>query len=97
MFLRACTSTDFYGSCDLNVKQEPVEMLTVTEHLKRMGNLDEVGGAGFIAELTDKVVSTAHLEFYARIIAQKHLARELVSLTFTIHDKGFDGQSTWMT
>ena len=65
-------------------------MITVTEQLKRMGALDEVGGAPYISELTSKVASTAHLEFHARIIAQKYLARELIRFTATIQDKAFD-------
>ena len=56
---------------DLYMRQEPVDMITVTEQLKRMGALDEVGGAPYISELTSKVASTAHLEFLSRIIAQK--------------------------
>ena len=65
-------------------------MITVTEQRKRMGALDEVGGAPYISELTSKVASTAHLEFHARIIAQKYLARELIRFTATIQDKAFD-------
>ena len=75
---------------DLYMRQEPVDMITVTEQLKRMGALDEVGGAPYISELTSKVASTAHLEFHARIIAQKYLARELIRFTATIQDKAFD-------
>ena len=65
-------------------------MITVIEQLKRMGALEEVGGAPYISELTSKVASTAHLEFHARIIAQKYLARELIRFTATIQDKAFD-------
>ena len=80
----------FMAVRDLYVKQEPVDMITVTEQLKRMGKLEDAGGVSYIAQLTDKVVSTAHLEFHARIIAQKFLARELIRFTSTIEDKAYD-------
>ena len=80
----------FMAVRDLYVKQEPVDMITVTEQLKRMGKLEDVGGMSYIAQLTDKVVSTAHLEFHARIIAQKFLARELIRFASTIEDKAYD-------
>ena len=80
----------FMAVRDLYVKQEPVDMITVTEQLKRMGKLEDAGGVSYIAQLTDKVVSTAHLEFHARIIAQKFLARELIRFASTIEDKAYD-------
>ena len=75
---------------DLAMRQEPVDMMTVVEQLKRMGSLDLVGGPVYISELTNKVASTAHLEFHARIIAQKYLARELIRFSATVQDKAFD-------
>lgn len=75
---------------ELAMRQEPVDMMTVVEQLKRMGSLDLVGGPVYISELTNKVASTAHLEFHARIIAQKYLARELIRFSATVQDKAFD-------
>ena len=75
---------------DLAMRQEPVDLMTVVEQLKRMGSLDLVGGPVYISELTNKVASTAHLEFHARIIAQKYLARELIRFSATVQDKAFD-------
>ena len=75
---------------DLYIKQNPVDMITVTEQLKRMGCLDEVGGATRIAELTSMVASTAHLVFHAQIIAQKFLARELIRFASDVEQKAYD-------
>ena len=75
---------------DLAMSQRPVDMLTVTEQLKKRGELDEVGGPFYISQLTGKVASTAHIEYHARIIAQKYLARELISFTAQIQGKAFD-------
>jgi len=75
---------------NLAILQRPVDMLTVQEQLKKEGHLDEAGGAYYLAQLTGKVVSTAHLEFHARIVAQKFLARELIRFTSEISGRAFD-------
>lgn len=75
---------------DLTLSQRPVDMLTVTQQLKSRGDLETVGGAFYISQLTEKVASSAHIEFHARIIAQKYLARELISFTAMIQNKAFD-------
>jgi len=75
---------------NLAILQRPVDMLTVQEQLKKDGHLEEAGGAYYLAQLTGKVVSTAHLEFHARIVAQKFLARELIHFTSEIQGKAFD-------
>lgn len=75
---------------DLAVQQKPIDMLTVVEQLRKRGDLDQVGGPFYIAQLSGKVVSTAHLEYHARIIAQKYLARELISFTSEVASKAFD-------
>lgn len=75
---------------DLASKQEPIDMLTVTEQLRRNGTLDEAGGPFLITQLTAKVASAAHVEYHARIIAQKYLARELISFSSDVQTKAFD-------
>ena len=80
----------FAAIVDLAMSQRPVDMLTVTEQLKKRGELDEVGGPFYISQLTTSVASSAHIEYHARIIAQKYLARELISFTAMIQGKAFD-------
>ncbi|MEG2150694.1 MAG: replicative DNA helicase [Bacteroidaceae bacterium] len=75
---------------DLAVRQEPVDILTVTDQLVKRGELEEVGGPFYITQLSGKVASSAHIEYHARIIAQKYLARELISFTSEIQTKSFD-------
>ena len=64
--------------------------LTVTEQLRKRGDIDEVGGPFYITQLSSKVASSAHIEYHARIIAQKYLARELISFSSDIESKAFD-------
>lgn len=74
----------------LGAAQQPIDMLTVTEQLRHNGTLDEVGGAVFVAELTSRVASGAHVDYHARIVAQKYLARELITFASEIEKKAFD-------
>ena len=80
----------FSAIVDLAVSQRPVDMLTVTEQLRRRGELEDVGGPVYIAQLTSQVASSAHIEYHARIIAQKYLARELISFAAQVENSAFD-------
>jgi len=74
----------------LAAENSPVDILTVTEQLRRTGDLEFVGGPVAITELSRKVLSSAHIEYHARIIAQKSLARELITYTSNIQRQAFD-------
>ena len=74
----------------LGVMQQPIDMLTVTQQLRADGALDDVGGPVRISELTSNVASAAHIEYHARIVAQKFLARRLISFCSEIEKKSFD-------
>ena len=75
---------------DLEAEEKPVDFLTVTEKLDRKGQLEDIGGAFYITQLSSMVSSTAHLEYYAHIIAQKATARELIAYASDIQQKAFD-------
>jgi replicative DNA helicase len=74
----------------LNLEEKPVDMMTVTEELKHEGTLEDVGGPAYIVELSSHVASSANVEFHAHILAQKFLARELISYSSVIETKAFD-------
>lgn len=63
---------------ELYVKSEPIDLLTVMEGLKRKGELESIGGAYTLSQLTDKIASFANLEFHAMIIKEKHILRKLI-------------------
>ncbi|SHE67087.1 replicative DNA helicase [Mariniphaga anaerophila] len=75
---------------ELSANEKPVDLLMVTQELKDRNELDEVGGPGYITQLTRRVASAAHLEFHARIIAQKHIQRELIRVSTEIQTKAYD-------
>ena len=74
----------------LAMRQQPVDILTVAEQLRTTGELEEAGGPFYITQLSGRVASSAHIEYHARIIAQKYLARELITYTSNIQTKAFD-------
>ena len=92
-FYDSVHQTIYRAIVDLALRQAPVDMLTVVEQLKKDGELEAVGGPVYIAQLTEKVASAAHIEFHARIIAQKYLARELISFSSLVTNKAFDETS----
>ncbi|WP_370648625.1 replicative DNA helicase, partial [uncultured Muribaculum sp.] len=75
---------------NLGAAQRPIDMLTVIEQLRLNGSLQQAGGPVQISELTSRVLSGANVEFHARIVAQKYLARELISFATSIEEKAFD-------
>ena len=72
---------------------EPIDLLTVTEQLRKDGKLDMLGGSHQVASLTSRVASSANVEFHARIIAQKHIQRELIRVSNAIIEKAYDETS----
>ena len=75
---------------DLSMDEKPVDMLTVADQLAKSGKLEQVGGHGYIAELSSGVATSANIEYHANIIAQKSLARQLISFASSIQTKAFD-------
>ena len=75
---------------DLSMRDQPVDLLIVTQELKNQNMLEEVGGPLYITQLTSRVASAAHLEYHARIIAQKFIQRELISATSEIQSNAYD-------
>ncbi len=75
---------------DLFSRSEPVDIITVTNDLKSKSQLDEVGGAFYVTQLTNRVASTANIEFHARILLQKYIQRELIAISSGIIKDAFD-------
>lgn len=74
----------------LSTHEKPVDLLMVTQELKNRNELEEVGGPLYITQLTSRVASAAHIEFHARIIAQKFIQRELIRVSSDIQTKSYD-------
>ena len=69
---------------------EPVDLLTVSSQLKKDAKLDLVGGDFYLISLTQRVSSSAHIEFHARIILQKYIQRSLIKISNEIIEEAYD-------
>jgi replicative DNA helicase len=75
-------------------KRKPVDLLTLTDELKRKKELETVGGSAYLTELTNYVPTSAHAESYAEIVAQKAVRRRLIKASGEISEMGFNEDST---
>lgn len=71
-------------------KTSPVDILTVTAQLRVQGELEMIGGAYYITELTNRVASAANIEYHARIIIQKFIQRELIRISTDIITSAYE-------
>jgi replicative DNA helicase len=71
-------------------KSEPVDLLTVSAKLKQEKKLELVGGEFYLIQLTQKVSSSAHIEFHARIILQKFIQRSLIKISNQIIEESYN-------
>ena len=74
----------------LSMDESPVDVLTVTDKLGKMGKLEEVGGPGYIAELSSRVASSANIEYHANVVAEKYLSRQMIHYVGEVGKKTFD-------
>ena len=74
----------------MNMEEKPVDILTVTDELTKMGEIDKVGGAAYLMEISNQVASAAHVEAHARALAQKYMARQLIHYASDIETQAFD-------
>lgn len=75
---------------ELFSKSQPVDILTVTEQLRKKGVLENIGGAYYVAQLTSRVASTANIEHHARIVAEKYILRELITTSNQIIKNAYE-------
>jgi replicative DNA helicase len=74
----------------LHERQHPVDLLTVTEELRKCGELDTAGGSYYLVELTSRVASTANIEYHSRIILQKHIQRQIIATGTRMVKDGYE-------
>lgn len=80
-----------YGAIqELFGTSNPIDLLTVTNKLKTKGELESAGGVAYISQLTSRVASSAHIEYHARIIAEKHIKRELIRMSSEVIREAYD-------
>lgn len=80
----------FEAIFQLFTDSQPIDLLTVSAQLKKNGKLDIAGGDFYLIQLTQKISSSAHIEFHSRIILQKHIQRSLIKISSDIIEEAYD-------
>lgn len=84
----------FGGMMRLYERHKPVDLLTLTDELKKKDELDGIGGSAYLTELTNYVPTAAHAEAYAELVAEKAVRRRLIKASTDISELGFDEDTT---
>jgi replicative DNA helicase len=87
-------ATIFGAMMRLYEHHRPVDLLTLTDELKKKDELDAIGGSAFLTELTNYVPTAAHAEAYAEMVSQKAVRRRLIKASAEISEMGFDEDTT---
>jgi len=89
-FYREAHRRIFRAMLDLSERHEPVDLVTLADALRSRNELQEVGGAAYLAELTERVPTAANVAYYARIVKDKAILRSLISTTTEIALKSYE-------
>lgn len=92
-FYKEAHSIIFNACFELYKESNPIDMMTVTQQLKKTGELDVVGGGYYLSVLTNKISSAANVEYHARIIAQKYMQRELIRVSTEAIQRSYEEDS----
>lgn len=74
----------------LNNKNEPIDLITLTEELKKQGHLEDIGGISYITSLSTIVPTTSNVKYYADIVKEKSVLRKLIRVSNDILNLGYD-------
>ncbi len=74
---------------NLYEKQQPIDILSVTEKLKGAGALKEIGGTSYLTQLVEAVPSSAHVDHYAKIVKEKRILRDLIKTSAEMSENAF--------
>ncbi|WP_264534800.1 replicative DNA helicase [Flavobacterium sp. N1736] len=80
----------FEAIVQLFTETQPIDLLTVSSQLKKNGKLEIAGGDFYLIQLTQKIASSAHIEFHSRIILQKFIQRSLIRISSEIIEASYD-------
>jgi len=93
IFYRDAHKEIFTAINELLEESKPVDTLTITQHLRTKGKLEFIGGAHYIATITNKVNSSTNIEYHARILQEKYIKREIIRTGSEMQKKGFNDYS----
>ena len=88
-FYKSAHQTIFEAIFQLFQDSQPIDLLTVSSELRKRGKLESIGGEYYLVQLSQRVASSAHIEFHARIILQKFIQRSLIKISNEIIESAY--------
>ncbi len=95
VFYRAAHRKIFAAISSLSGRNESADLITVTEELRRQGDLEDAGGVTFLQSLLDSVPSAANVEFHARLVLEKAVLRQLITISTQIIENSYEAAEPW--
>ena len=89
-FYKEANRKIFTAITSLATRHAPVDIFTVSEELKNIGELEFVGGLTYLSQLSMKIGAAAHIDYHAKILLQKYIQRELISISYGVQKEAFD-------
>jgi replicative DNA helicase len=89
-FYRESHRKIFLSMLELFEKNEPIDLITLTDVLKKKNHLEDVGGAAYLSSLVDNIATASNIAYYAKIVREKAILRRLVSAATEIVTKGYE-------
>ena len=88
-FYKTANQLIFEAIYQLFQDSQPIDLLTVSSELRKKGKLESIGGEFYLVQLSQRVASSAHIEFHARIILQKFIQRSLIKISNEIIESAY--------
>ena len=80
----------YEGILKLFEKNKPVDLITLREEFRKQGKLDKIGGSSYLLQLINSVVTTANVEYYATIVKEKYILRDLLKAASEISNLAYE-------
>ncbi len=92
-FYRDAHRKTYHALINLSARDEPADLVTLTNELRKIDQLDAVGGASYLASLIDSVPTAANIEYYARIVKEKSILRQLIQTSTEIITQSYQDRA----
>ncbi len=89
-FYKSSHKKIFLAMRDLYEKNEPIDLITLTEQMSRKEQLEEVGGASYLSSIVNQVPTSANVRYHSKIVKEKALLRGLITTATEIVSMGYD-------
>jgi replicative DNA helicase len=89
-FYREAHRKIFNALINLSERDEPADLITLTNELRKIDQLDSIGGASYLASLIDSVPTAANIQYYARIVKEKAILRKLIQTSTEIITQSYE-------